>query len=504
MQGLINIVDLTVLGSVGVVALLGAGWMFLRNKRRKDLDSFERGILTSGGLRANTVFGNTTGNASNSDTSFLTDFAQSADGSMIDTNDVDPIAEAEVYMAYGRDAQAEEILKDAISKEPKRYELHVKLLEMYATRKDTSAFEAIAGELYTTLGVNDPVWVKVAQIGHNMEPENPLYDVSKSATTSSIPTQSLDISDFSKVPDNTDLDFSLDNDAALEGGVLHDDANSIITHSFSVPQNLEQETSFDLGSLEETQLAALNNPSADNTINFNSDPDSSIDFDLGEFNMDATPADRLLDKAITITHDFTAPEFNLSADDSLPVSEPTLNDAEDNNTLDFDMDFSAFTQPKLDELPDSLDKSAGTTSSAVNDKDIANDIVFDFDLPSEEPITAIDSERSFDLPSFDSATDDHLLGESAPVIAQPNEFEANTFDLSSISLDLGDSATELSNTETEIGTIEPPDVDIKLDLVAAYIDMDDKEGAKELLDEVMKEGGAKQQLRAQKMLASLA
>ena len=74
----------------------------------------------------------TTGNASTSDTSFLTDFAQSADGSMIDTNDVDPIAEAEVYMAYGRDAQAEEILKDAISKEPKRYELHLKLLEMYA------------------------------------------------------------------------------------------------------------------------------------------------------------------------------------------------------------------------------------------------------------------------------------------------------------------------------------------------------------------------------------
>jgi len=63
---------------------------------------------------------------------------------MIDTNDVDPIAEAEVYMAYGRDAQAEEILKDAILKEPKRYELHLKLLEMYAGRKDTSAFEAIA------------------------------------------------------------------------------------------------------------------------------------------------------------------------------------------------------------------------------------------------------------------------------------------------------------------------------------------------------------------------
>ena len=137
-------------GGLGL-GLLGAGWLFLRNKRKKNLDSFERGILTSGGLRANTVFGNTTSNASTSDTSFLTDFAQSVDGGMIDTNDVDPIAEAEVYMAYGRGAQAEEILKDAIQKEPKRYELHLKLLEIYAESKNNSAFEAIAGELYTCL-----------------------------------------------------------------------------------------------------------------------------------------------------------------------------------------------------------------------------------------------------------------------------------------------------------------------------------------------------------------
>ena len=111
--------------------------------------------------------------------------------------------------------------------------------------------------------------------------------------------------------------------------------------------------------------------------------------------------------------------------------------------------------------------------------------------------------------------------ETTPLISVENE--ANTFDLSSISLDLDDSVTEkaldkpilaasaaaFEDTKSEltlpsVTIIEPPDVDIKLDLVAAYIDMDDKEGAKELLDEVMKEGGVKQQLRAQKMLNSLA
>jgi Tfp pilus assembly protein FimV len=94
---------------------------------------------------------------------------------MIDTNDVDPIAEAEVYMAYGRDAQAEEILKDAIAKEPKRYELHLKLLEIFAARKDTGAFETLAGELYAALGATDPTWTKVAEMGRRLEPSNPLY-----------------------------------------------------------------------------------------------------------------------------------------------------------------------------------------------------------------------------------------------------------------------------------------------------------------------------------------
>lgn len=155
---LLESINLPLIAGVGGIGLLAAGWMYLRNKRRKDLESFERGILTSGGLKANTVFGNTTGSTSSTDTSFLTDFAQSTDGAMMDTHDVDPIAEAEVYMAYGRDAQAEEILKDAITKEPKRYELHLKLLEMYAGRKDTSAFEAIAGELYTR-------WVQMIQLG---------------------------------------------------------------------------------------------------------------------------------------------------------------------------------------------------------------------------------------------------------------------------------------------------------------------------------------------------
>ena len=45
-----------------------------------------------------------------------------------ESDDVDPIAEADVYMAYGRDAQAEEILKEALGKDANRVAVHAKLL----------------------------------------------------------------------------------------------------------------------------------------------------------------------------------------------------------------------------------------------------------------------------------------------------------------------------------------------------------------------------------------
>ena len=66
------------------------------------------------------------------------------------------MAEADVYIAYGRDAQAEEILKEALRVHPERLPVRLKLLEIYAARKDQRAFETQAGELYSlTRGQGD-------------------------------------------------------------------------------------------------------------------------------------------------------------------------------------------------------------------------------------------------------------------------------------------------------------------------------------------------------------
>ena len=89
--------------------------------------------------------------------------------------EVDPIAEADVYMAYGRDAQAEEILKEALQKDSRRVAVHAKLLEIYAKRKDMRAFEQTALKVKNLTHGSGPDWDKAAALGKSIDPSNGLY-----------------------------------------------------------------------------------------------------------------------------------------------------------------------------------------------------------------------------------------------------------------------------------------------------------------------------------------
>ena len=89
--------------------------------------------------------------------------------------DVDPVAEADVYLAYGRDLQAEEILKEAIRHNPARVSVHVKLAEIYAKRQDRKALEAVAGDVFKLTQGEGPDWNRIAELGRDLDPENRLY-----------------------------------------------------------------------------------------------------------------------------------------------------------------------------------------------------------------------------------------------------------------------------------------------------------------------------------------
>ncbi len=167
---------------VGGVAVLIGGVIMLvyMRRRRRSIAEFEESILsdaiTADTGDTGTMTSDTSGQAvTTGDTSFLSDFSQGGMGN-IHTDEVDPIAEAEVYLAYGRDETAEEILKEAIVKSPERHELKQKLLEIYHQRNDVAAFETLAEELYAALGGRGgKVWDKVEEMGRKLNPENPMF-----------------------------------------------------------------------------------------------------------------------------------------------------------------------------------------------------------------------------------------------------------------------------------------------------------------------------------------
>jgi pilus assembly protein FimV len=88
---------------------------------------------------------------------------------------VDPLAEAEVYMAYGMDDQAESMLRHALAQDPNSLLARLRLLDIYNQRGDVLAFNTLAQDVYDlTLG-QTPDWDSVASIGRTLDPSNPLY-----------------------------------------------------------------------------------------------------------------------------------------------------------------------------------------------------------------------------------------------------------------------------------------------------------------------------------------
>ena len=162
-----------ILGAL-LVIVLGGGLLAIR-RRRQSMAEFEESILSGGGLSSEGQMPDTAGLPKTPDVSFLSEFSQGNAGGALHTDEVDPLAEADVYLAYGRDEQAEEILREAAAKEPARLELKLKLLEIYLQRRDKKTFEIVAEEIYAASEGRGPAWQKVEELGRKLDPANPLF-----------------------------------------------------------------------------------------------------------------------------------------------------------------------------------------------------------------------------------------------------------------------------------------------------------------------------------------
>jgi pilus assembly protein FimV len=488
-----------VLPGLGALLVALGGLGIYRARRQKQSKQFEDSLISDSSLKANSLFGSTGGQSVDTNNSvFSSSFAPSA--SQLDSNEVDPVAEADVYIAYGRDAQAEEILKEALRTQPERHAVRVKLLEIYSNRKDLRAFEVLATELYGMTRGEGEEWAQAAAMGIAIDPDNPLYASGKGAPSTAgdtptvlvAPTQPLDEQGLATLLADTQADTgALDADNPLEA-----DSQYFGNTTAATDKPLEPVTD-ELPDLEPEAPA----PAASMSSN-------DLDFDLEGMNLPDMTVPNTVPRPMPIEPptELASIDFNFLDEPTPaqpePASEPKLEeniapaaqaDSSELPPLDAPLQAEEVQIPEIQDIEFSLKDEAPLAEpqpelADINLEQKTPDIApLEIDVPSLEDVSPTADAK------LESATNDPL-----------------DFDLSGISLELNPpggadtgfgladiaAADESASAAAEMAT--------KLDLAIAYQEIGDKEGARELLDEVMKGGTPEQSERAKNLLLELA
>ena len=160
--------------AAGLVALL-AGLGVYRVRQRRKANQVDSSFVESR-LQPDSFFGASGGQKIDTNEALASGSSMMYSPSQLDAGaDVDPVAEADVYLAYGRDLQAEEILKEALRSNPGRAAIHFKLLQIYAKRRDVKAYAVTAADAYKLTSGLGGDWAQACETGRELDPTNPLY-----------------------------------------------------------------------------------------------------------------------------------------------------------------------------------------------------------------------------------------------------------------------------------------------------------------------------------------
>jgi pilus assembly protein FimV len=482
-------------GLIALVIVLIIAYLVYRLRRNKRFAKFEDSILTgTSGLHANSVFGTTGGQSvDTSNSSFNSNFVPLS--GQVDTNEVDPVAEADVYIAYGRDAQAEEILKEALRAQPDRQAVRLKLLEIYAKRQDAKAFETVASELYASSNGQGDDWRRAAALGASFDAANPLYrDAAAAAPVAPPPMAGGSSAAFEKTQTLGPAAAAAASAGAIAGaaaGAAAAVAATVVTprferaiesdHSgqaFTNTLPLEPILDLDLTKTEPMPESQVRAP----------EPASSamdLDFDLGFGAAAAAAAPH------PAPSDPNATTMVLTKDSASP------------NPLDFDLDLSGsvpIAETPLHERTVVIDsKSKAAAASPIPS--------FDATLPNMTTTVAVPREPTTpdDAPNIDFNLDVPPAGASPPSgsFERTHAGSETQSSFGGITLDLDNGSVADQKPPVEGGT-RWQEMATKLDLAIAYRDIGDKDGARELLEEVLKDGDAAQVGKARELMSALA
>ncbi|GAA0409778.1 motility hub landmark protein FimV [Cocleimonas flava] len=388
----------------------------------------------------------------------------------------DLIQEVDVYIVYGLHDQAESEIKRAITSYPNNAALHAKLLENYKAAGEKDAFEE-ATKVFMDLDADDKqnYWDEICEWGKALLPDSKLYETSSLPKASGVAAAAAGVAmvagtAVASAGDKAeevvgDMANALSDDDLIEDTILDESEKLSFDEEMSELGDLD-DIDTDLDDLEDFDLDDI--LGEDDSI----DPVAEVG-DLEGFETDIIDTDDTnmidLDDDFSIDIDDDMDDLTEKASDSiLDVATDKSDDLEfsmDDDSLDKLLDAEDFSEVSLEEGLDRAESHDLTNLNLELDSD-------DFDkiMPGEHAYKAVASE------TLDSKLDDdNLLA----------DFDDN---LSFLDLDSGSEVIEETQVET------------KIDLAKAYIDMGDIEGARSTLEEVMEEGSDEQKRQAEELL----
>ncbi len=466
---------------------------------------------------------------------FAEDSTAGIDSFETDDAEVDPLAEADVYLAYRRYGQAENRIRSALEQDPESERLQMKLMEIYYSSENQLAFEAEAEAIFARQGGDEAVWSQIVEMGRELCPDHPLFGETKAIDTAELDSLSLD--------EDIDLDsFDLDHsgaDAQSQDDLFAITSDDVSTempagaddHSAPLDSLIDSEVEdlngiedlvVDAGSLDDhvEPLASLDEVSiTDETLAETDNEIASLLEGLDSFGEevpDSPESKNIADSRVTDElpagadqsqdHFEDIPSFDKEGAqaESQVNSEAELST---DNVVDFDSSEFAHSGRVVHgggrDLPSDLDSKAA--DAGLDKKNINEGLSSDIAAQAED--TNVDFVAGLDLSGLGGdITSDDFSSESK-YLQNDNEDSSAAADIipmpgtevvDSVSASVGQTdvrSGDLFGGMDAIGT--------KLDLARAYIEMEDRVGARDILEEVLEEGSDDQKQEAETIMHSM-
>jgi len=470
----------------------------------------------------------------------------------------DVVGEADIYIAYGKLDQAEEMLLNGLQKDSNSVDIRMKLLEVYSQQQNASGFDKHYSALLPL--ATGAVLARAAELREHIQGAG---DFESDAANGGLPHEESSLDDFALD------DFQLDDDdsPSLEESAPITDSTEVSGSTSRYDLDLSDDFA-SLDDVESPNDTVIRTPSSQ-AAEVTESPSFDVADDEFTLDLDDADADISFDAetaAETEADDLS--ELSLALDDldsdELPqdvtVSAPAV---EDEFSFNFDEDEIAAEEPVADVASEALDVPAddfnldldagGVDLAALDHEMESLDVDFDDDelsnAANELDTASFDVDEDTDFTQLDAAFD-----ASADVGNETLELdETDDFNLDEVELDLGgldaseslssepeesapvaeiadddvfnEALSDFSNDSSELNVdnfssdaADLPDDDMdaeldfladadeaatKLDLARAYIDMGDTEGAKDILAEVMHEGNEAQRKDAVELLGRI-